>query len=304
MASRSGVVAALLCAAGLTVACDAGAGEPPGPLRSSQVSASSEVLDQYTVERAAFEVTYRLDGVTQASDAISYSIPIGARLDSALSEGDPVSAGAQVGVFDVDPVASAALSAEADSGTVARSRLLALEARLGPVVAPVSGTVRVEPGGGLGVVHPGIDVTVDMSPLQELRYRGMDFVGTASVETIVGQHSVPCEALWLEVVPAVPEGAGGGARLRCRLPHGTETAPGLPAVLVLESDPLPNVTTVPAMFVSTDDDGANFVVTVDSGQEQETRPVVVGPTDGVRRVILDGVEAGDVVTSPSSEAPP
>lgn len=139
-------------------------------------------------------------------------------------------------------------------GTVAASRLGVLRGRTGEVVAPVA--------------------------------------GVADVETVVGQRKVECQAVWLSAKDD-GEDAGAGSRVHCRLPDNAETVAGIPAVMTLASPKLTDVIAVPYLFVGLDAAGEDYVVNVFEGDSTVERPVVVGVTDGVRRVIHSGINPGD-----------
>lgn len=139
-------------------------------------------------------------------------------------------------------------------GTVAASRLGVLRGRTGEVVAPVA--------------------------------------GVADVETVVGQRKVECQAVWLSAKDD-GEDAGAGSRVHCRLPDNAETVAGIPAVMTLASPKLTDVIAVPYLFVGLDAAGEDYVVNVVEGDSTVERPVVVGVTDGVRRVIHSGINPGD-----------
>ena len=119
----------------------------------------------------------------------------------------------------------------------------------------------------------------------------MAFQAQGSVETVLGQQRVGCSALW--IVSGDPK--TGIGELHCRLPASVETAAGLPGILTLEAAEQRSVIAVPLRYVGLDESGANYVVSVVKGGTSVSRPVVVGPTDGVRRVIVSGVQAGDVL---------
>jgi multidrug efflux pump subunit AcrA (membrane-fusion protein) len=83
--------------------------------------------------------------------------------------------------------------------------------------------------------------------------------------------------------------------VHCRLPDDVESVPGLPVTLTLSSPELKDIVSLPAIYVGLDAGGANYVVQVKDGTGWVERPVEVGVTDGVRRVIVSGLRPGDVV---------
>lgn len=251
--------------------------------------------DGITVAPTTFQLRYRLDGVLVASNEVRPEVPAGMTLSPTVKEGDRVAVGDVLGTLKVT---------DADSevgGTVEKSRRLLQAGATGPVRAPVAGVVRLG-SSGLSIRGEGIDVVVPLRPLQELRYRGMQFSATATVETVLGQRTVPCQALWIErvastgsVADQADTGPSASAAVHCRLSRNVETAPGLPAVAQLTSGALDSVFAVPVAYVGMSEDGKDYIVKVGDGAEASERPVVVGPTDGVRRVILEGLRDGETV---------
>ena len=68
---------------------------------------------------------------------------------------------------------------------------------------------------------------------------------------------------------------------------------GAADVETLASPKLTDVIAVPYLFVGLDAAGEDYVVNVVEGDSTVERPVVVGVTDGVRRVIYSGINPGD-----------
>lgn len=284
------VVAVVACLTGCSQghASDAAANAP-----RAQPSDSSS---SFVVERADFAVTYRLEGATANSLAVGVDPPIGNRFVAKKRLGATVRAGERIGSFRPQ-------SEQTDPGTVGRSRELAAQAAAGPVRAAVAGKLDTSPE--IRIHNEGIDVVVALKPLQELRYRGLQFRGEATVETVLGQRVVPCLALWIEPINDAGQGGADGdessipqAALRCRLRPSVETAPGLRSQLKLTSLPMSEAVAIPVAAVGITDDGRDYVAQVDQQGVIVARPVVVGATDGVRRVILGGLEPGDQVVLP------
>ncbi|MEI2777728.1 MAG: hypothetical protein V9G19_17530 [Tetrasphaera sp.] len=247
----------------------------------------------FEVASSAFQIRYRLNGATLAGEQVGVDVPLGMTFHRRQHGRARADAGEIIGTM----APLEALTADVD-GTVHQSRLAAARSRAGPVRAPVSGRLESSAGSVL-ITSPGIDVVVALRPLQELRYRGVPFTGRASVETILGQRSVPCVALWLARRQSSQEASAdsgpGSTSVHCRLPASTETAPGIPAVLDLSSPQQRDVLAVPAIYVGLDESGSNYVATVRVGSSASERPVVVGATDGVRRVILSGLRPGELI---------
>jgi hypothetical protein len=195
-----------------------------------------------------------------------------------------------VGSIEVDPETAKSLAI--GSSTVNDARLTELSKSEGPVLAPVPGRLR-GPASQAQVTAPGIDVVVDLTPIQNLRYQSLLFAGEADIETVIGQRSVPCLAVWVE----------DGSGLHCRLPSYVETAPGLRAEVVLRSVKIEGATLVPNSYVGYDQDGDSYFVIVESPTGRERVPVTVGATDGVVRVITSGLSGGLSLVRPGPASP-
>lgn len=260
----------------------------------SSAESKSPVGNTLTVTKSLFEVAYRLDGAIFSGSVVAIDVPTGTELRPAQNSGAVVKKGQPLGSLQFKSAATDG----AEGGTVAQSQRQLVSTRLRPLVAPTSGLVRLSPTSAR-VEHPGLDVVVPLKPLQELRYRGMNFAGKATVETVLGQRESPCVAVWIEPAPAGTEPAQGDAAgdsaVHCRLPADLETAAGLPAVLTLTSQRLADVVAVPLIYVGLDKAGENYVARVRQGGSFVERPVVVGSTDGVRRVVTSGLAPGDVI---------
>jgi hypothetical protein len=293
-----------VCAAvvfGVLGGCSSGGSAPDARTRKAP---SSDPTDSafptgdshlFTVAASDFQIVYRLDAVVAQGDSVGVDVPSGTTIRPSVESGQNIRAGDQIGEVIPGPKGP-----DADGGTVVRSRQELIGNSLGPIRAPVSGAVEVS-AESARIVGPGLDVVVGLKPLQELRYRGMRFEGVASVETVLGQRRVPCTAVWLaprEIADTAQEdgvdgGGPGVTSVRCRLPDSVETAAGLPAALELTSQKLPGALVVPAIYVGLDRLGRNYVAHVRVGETYVERPVVVGPTDGVRRVVTSGISIGD-----------
>lgn len=281
-----GVVSALSLI-GVVVACTGPVAGPTAPVDSPSTTSATqaETGEGLTVEQSAFNVTYRLDGAVIDSRRVGVEVPIGMVFQP--TKDGRVAAGAVIGRLSTEPRNAAILAAT--KGTVAASRLAMLREHIGEVRAPVAGRLLL--GEKPGIARDGLDVVAALSPLQTLRYQGIRFSGAADVETVVGQRRVPCRAIWLT------EGGGsrGGSQVHCRLPDNVETVAGIPAVMTLSAPEVTGAIVVPHLYVGLDSSGNNYVVKKVEGDSVVERPVVVGVTDGVRRVIRSGAEAGDVL---------
>lgn len=237
-----------------------------------------------TVSRSTFVVTYLYNGTTAPSSHVMVDVPAGTRFVPGLANGVRVSLGQKLGRLVLS--GSAQLTREARASTVAKSRLQNLRSDVGPVHAPVAGRLAVMHGDP-NVHATGLDVVVSLSPLQRLRYFGLDFSGRLRVETVFGYQAAPCSALWL--VQSV-----GSSELHCRVPEGVETTAGLPATLQLRAD-IPRIIAVPAIYIGFAPKTNNYFVRKVDGAKTIRVLVTVGPTDGVRRVVTGGLHVGDTL---------
>lgn len=280
-------LAAVGCTAGVDSPSRTSSGVPSGTSPSSPATT-------WTVATSTFEVVYRLDGVTRASAAVGIDVPAGTRLQAAVSTGDAVAKGNVLGSLRLQDASSGAPAA----GTVAESRRRLVATRLATLVAPTSGRARLT-ASSARVDNQGLDVVVPLKPLQELRYRGLRLNGTATVETVLGQRQSDCVAVWIQPIAAAAADSGSeptaSAAVHCRLAADLETAAGLPAVLTLASVRQSDVVAVPLIYIGLDKIGENYVARVRRGAAFVEQPVVVGSTDGVRRVITKGLAPGDVL---------
>ncbi len=279
-----------LLLAGLLAVAGCVSPAPPATPSATSQSSSTDGDPSAPLELAPsiFKVTYRLDAAVAVSSRVLVDVPAGLSFTSTGRLGADVERGAVIGRIAGDPATVRSLTAP-DVGTVGQSRLAVIRTREGVVRAPVSG--RLVHSSTPTIRSNGLDLVAELTPLQVLRYRGLAFQAQGSVETVLGQQRVGCSALW--IVSGDPK--TGIGQLHCRLPASVETAAGLPGILTLEAAEQRSVIAVPLRYVGLDESGANYVVSVVKGGTSVSRPVVVGPTDGVRRVIVSGVQAGDVL---------
>ena len=299
MRSRRGrIVAAAATAAALSgalTACTAGATQSPATQETEALEPTPGAdADPIVIQRADFQIRYRLEGITRDSDTVALTSNPQLTFVSAVPDGQSVDRGQTLGAVMVEPEVRAGLESGATTSRLAQSRLDRLLSLESDVRAPVGGILR-----GSSLASVGIDVVVDLTPIQGLRYQSLSFSGRATVETVVGEREVACEAVWAE--PGTPGelGAAEGAdvdatasQLHCRLPAHVETAAGLRAQLALESEAFPDVVVVPNIYVGYDTLTDGYVITVDEDGTPRTIPVDVGVTDGVVRVITSEVPIG------------
>lgn len=282
------VAASAAAALPMLLGCSgAGGSQPLGHASaSSPLGEATSKAPGLIVTSGQFQVSLTLTGTTADSAAVAIDVPDGLAFSLSNPQGGLVRAGARLGRFEIPKATKSALSLSARSSTAAASRLSTLEGEEGPVRAPVAGVVQVIDGSPV-LDTPGLDMVVQMDPLQVLRYYSVPFVGTAGVETVFGYETVTCAALWIDSAPA--------PSLHCRLPEGLETAAGLPGALVLRSRALNSVIAIPEIYVGYDQTTQSFFVILRRSGHDVKQYIVVGATDGVRRVIISGLHLGDVL---------
>lgn len=294
--------AAFLLIAVLLAGCSSGPVAPDFPPPRDSAAGGEERLSRAVIGQRDFQVAYRLEGVSARSTAIRLMsnrnlvfIP-SAALDSAVSKGQVV------GEAAVAPDIREALEAGAETSSIDRSRLDQLLALEGPLTAPVGGVLAVEDD--LPVVRsPGINVVVDLTPLQDLRYQSIAFTGRAVIETVIGERNVPCLAVWVkktEVLEPDPFSHRGASELHCRIPSHIETAPGLRAQVRLASQLVEDAVVVPNIYIGYDETTDGYYLAIVDNGSTSRLPVVVGVTDGVVRVITTPVPVGAELALPLS----
>lgn len=256
-----------------------------------------------TVQRVDFQVTYRLEGVTEDSAEVGLLPNPHLTLVPSVPLNSPVVAGQDIGTIEVDPRVRSQLDRDGAHSDLDQSRLAQLEAMTGIGVAPVDGLLA-GPDDAPVIVADGVDVVVALTPIQHLRYRSLLFAGQSEVETVVGVRQVPCAAVWIEnrVGDVGADGEVTSARLRCRLPRAVETVAGLRARLILSTEPIADALVVLNTYIGYDAAADGYFLIIREGGTERRVPVLVGATDGVRRVILSDVPAGAELVRPREES--
>ncbi len=263
--------------------------------RTSQEPADEKVV----IRRDDFQIVYRLEGISQNSSFVGLMSNPNLSLARAPGLDSTVSAGTTVGRAVVDGQVSQALQAGAATSTLDKAQLEQLRRLEGPVSAPVGGVLAVR--SGLPIVRtPGVDIVVPLTPIQFLRYQSLRFTGRATIETVIGERQVPCEAVWIEptALGSTASGFESASELHCRLPRYVETAAGLRAQITLASERYRNVVLVPNVFVGYDKATDGYFVNVIEGGRTKRIPVVVGVTDGGVRVITSKGPLGAELAPP------
>ena len=300
--SRFGGAAAFLLAAVLLAGCSSDPAAPDFSIPKDSAASGETGLSRAAIVQRDFQIAYRLEGVSARSASVRLMssrnlvfIPSVA-LDSAVAKGQVV------GEAAVAPDIREALEAGAETSSIDRSRLDQLLALEGPLTAPVGGVLAVEDD--LPVVRsPGINVVVDLTPLQDLRYQSIAFTGRAVIETVIGERNVPCLAVWVkktEVLEPDPFSHRGASELHCRIPSHIETAPGLRAQVRLASQLVEDAVVVPNIYIGYDETTDGYYLAIVDNGSTSRLPVVVGVTDGVVRVITTPVPVGAELALPPS----
>lgn len=298
---RFGRAACLLIAA-LLAGCSSGPAAPDFPLPDDLATGGEDVLSRAVIGQRDFQISYRLEGVSARSAAVRLMSNRNLRFIPSVALDSAVAKGQAVGEAAVAPDIREALEAGAENSSIDRSRLEQLFALEGPLTAPVGGVLAVEDD--LPVVRsPGINVVVDLTPLQELRYQSIAFTGRAVIETVIGERNVPCLAVWVkktEILEPDPFSPRGASELHCRIPSHIETAPGLRAQVRLASQLVEDAVVVPNIYIGYDETTDGYYLNVFDDGATSRLPVVVGVTDGVVRVITTPVPIGAELALPQS----
>ncbi len=278
------VVPAVEAAVGQTSQSAAGAADPP-----------------VTVVRRDFQIRLSFDAQTVAGSSVVLSPHPGlaAVVPSWQRMAEP---GEVIGDLRLAPAVVAA--SQAAPGAVTDAQLALLRGQTGRLKTPVVGAIRHQ-GAGPVIDAPGIDLVAALSGLQDLRFRSAAFTGNATVETVLGQRTIPCAWLWL-AAPATDGSdtqAGesqAGSQLHCRLPASAETAPGLRGRLTIASAPVKDAIVVPNRYLQYRPKADSYTVSVHRGDAVTRVKVAVGATDGVARVVTSKLWVGAELVLPEA----
>lgn len=285
----AGVVA--IAALGLASCTWNGAEVSPAPTSAARPDAPEA---RYFVSRSDFSISYLLEGKTLDSHMVALTSGASYYLETEVRSDTKMVAGARIGTTRVVPEVLASLAERSESSRIDAGEYQRLLDAETPVFAPVAGTFQVDEEGAW-IESDGIDIVVDLSPIQMLRYESLDLSGTATVETVVGTRQVACAALSATQRSSehlAAESAEQGAQLNCRLPLGIETTSGLRAQLALTSPPLKDVIVVPYDYLTYDNATDGYVVWSRKDGELVPIEVELGPSDGVRRVVRTALPIG------------
>lgn len=255
----------------------------------------SETSVEGTVQRRDLQLTYLLDASTRASSEVVIGLHGATRLVAApgIATGRSVARGEPIGEIEIEPDVQAQLHAAAQTNKLDEATLRGLNSFVAPYVAPIDGVLNLD--GRPRIETPGIDVITPLTPLQTLRYSATPFVGTATVETVVGARNVDCVALWIDTVDGED---GAASQLHCRLPSHVETAAGLRAQLKIQSAVREDVVVVPNMYLKYDEAADGYVILVDDDGKATPYSVLAGITDGVVREVETEAPIGSRLVRP------
>jgi len=262
-----------------------------GATHSSSPASNGTTADlDATIQQRDFAIKYVLDGITQAGEEVPVPTPRGLLWESRLPEG-AVQEGDLLGTLAVDDSYVDDVTAQAPQ-RIAESDIAIIDSLAGPRYAQIPGKLSWRDSGPV-ISATGLDVVVDLTPLQVLRLQQAILAGSATVETIVGSRDVPCGAMWIALDREEAETAG---TLHCRLPRTVESAPGLRASLTVSTPTIANAIVVPNSMLGVDQGG--YVITVITSDGSKTIPVTVGISDGVVRVVTTPVPTGSTLVPP------
>ena len=301
MLSKARFVAVGCCGVLVLTACTS-TPEPSlasGERENAGASTEPSQLPAPVVMVQDFSVTFAIEGVTAVSDGAPLTPPLNLVWETSPYDGTDVQQGDPIGFAVLADEVEQDLGGRLEGDRIAAQQLEQLTANQGPIAAPLTGRVTYGAGDWF-IESPGIDVVVDISPIQALRLRYEDLAGEATVETVVGQRTVSCESLWFEDATDLDAGITEVA-LHCRLPNTVETVAGLRSRLSVSTPVIPDATVVPNIMIGTDSSG--YVVTIVEGGDERTIPVDVGPSNGVVRVILSELPDGAELVLPEALAP-
>ena len=245
------------------------------------------------VRRVDLRVRYVLDGVSRESAEVQVLPNPAFAFVPAVRPGARVSAGDELGRTRISLEIRRALVAGAATSSIDAAELAQLRSLRGRLPAPVDGVFMLWDGVP-AIRAPGIDAVASLLPIQYLRLRSIPFSGRASIETIIGQRSVPCTAVWVQIASGDPP-----YELHCRLPGYVETAAGLRARITLTSKVYRDVVVVPNIYVGYDRKADGYYVTILENGRQRRVPIMVGITDGVVRVVTSDLPVGAPLVPPS-----
>lgn len=288
---RRANASALALALVLLPACteSLGAAGPSGPTSTG----TPATTDAAVVRRVDLQVRYVLEGISEEGPAVAILWDPRLVFVPSRRPGEEVEAGDVLGRSRIAPDLRRTLATGARTSSIDASVLAELRSHEGRIFAPIAGTLALESGRPL-IRAPGIDVVSALLPVQYLRYRSIPFSGRASIETVIGQRSLPCAALWVE-----SSGGGTPYELHCRLPAYAETAAGLRARIVLSSKIYRDAVVVPNLFVGYDRRHDGYYVNIVEDGRVRKVPITVGITDGVVRIVTSDLPVGAMLAPPS-----
>lgn len=270
------------------------------PASSGQTEQGDSVaLEEVTAFTRDFSFALSVDAKVASSAGVRLDEDNLFEFRSTVADGDLVIRGQSIGELLLKDALRKELLGESASSDSAKFRLQALDSREGTVESPITGVFRAK---DKVVESQGLEVQANLTPIQSLRLKSVEFSADTSLETTSGVQTFTCESIWVSTASAnqlildelVP--VDEAVTVHCRLPDNIETVPGVEATLSMKSQVIEKATVVPAISVQYVQSLQEFAVCVAEDGEPALVPVIVGPTDGVVRVVYSGVTDGTVLS--------
>ncbi|MBW3086815.1 hypothetical protein KEM60_03044 [Austwickia sp. TVS 96-490-7B] len=266
----------------------------PAPCRPQEQQAQKATAQRDLAAPVAARFGGSPHDSTRTSTPSQAPTPGGAAPPQVPDPSVPIRAHRRLGRTTVDS-ALAARAAGAHPGTVLLSQVRQLTDRAGVITAPIEGDFSYT-AQALTVRHRYTAVTGSLTATQVLRLSAGEVTAEATYPSALGQRTVSCRALSI-TAPSSPDAK---PEATCVLPEVTGTVANLAASLRISSRTSAPVLSVPEIYLRQDPRGEDVTLTT-VGKDGASRPVpvVVGVGDGVRRVILSGIAAGDRLVPPT-----
>jgi len=254
-------------------------------------SPSTEV--PYVVGLTNFQIRMEFRAKVQASNYVKIVVPQNLVFIPVVKSGVLVREGQLLGKMQIEKAVSEKLEVEAKTSTIAKSQLSTTKAMEVDVFAQLDGTLTISEG-VLTIAKKGLDIVASISGIQALRARSGYSQSYSLVETIVGTQNAPCLAFWVDSPDSdsasTDTGSVGTFTAHCRISSIIETSPELSAQLSIEGDVTRGAVTVPHTYIKLDENSKSYFVEMEDGS---SRPIEVGASDGVRRIVIAGLSPGD-----------
>lgn len=130
--------------------------------------------------------------------------------------------------------------------------------------------------------------------LPEQQYRLLTQPTEAQVSIVGGPAPFTCTGLTIRTAASGADGASAGTSVTCAVPPEVRVFSGLSAKMTIAGGIAENVLVVPTTSVEGAADTGNVYVILPDGTT-ETRPVVLGLSDGINVEIKEGLAEGDMI---------